>query len=146
MKNLRTFEEYRHIKIYPSKDNVKDENEPFFNEPKYDYKRRKEIFGTKDLSIDEIKIDRRVINNLLNEKDLSDDVIFVLNKIKNKLKERINSGVFNDEDEPYIVFEELSDVDVRRIRKMGFGTYIYDDSNEYSEYFGDKYKISWEWK
>jgi hypothetical protein len=30
--------------------------------------------------------------------------------------------------------------------EFGFGLKIYDDSNEYSDYFGDKYKISWVYK
>lgn len=45
MKRLKTFEEYRYLKIDPSKDNVKDPNEPFFMEPKYSYKHKKRIFG-----------------------------------------------------------------------------------------------------
>ena len=147
--------EYKHFKVWPSKDNVKDPNEPFFNDDKYDYKRRKEIFGAKDLSKHVIEIDADVVEELLMMDGLSDSVIKILNKIKryavgyHEYQEMADADYpdsYADYPDSYIVFEDVSDEDVRTLKELGFGIRIYDDSNEYSESFGDKCKIMWEWK
>ena len=51
----------------------------------------------------------------------------------------------NYSEEPYLVFENLTDDDLIILDKIGFGIFIYDDSNEYSDYFDDSYRISWRW-
>ena len=35
---------------------------------------------------------------------------------------------------------------IRELMDTGFGIKVYDDSNEYSDDFTDKVKISWEWE
>jgi len=147
--------EYKHFKVWPSKDNVKDPNEPFFNDDKYDYKRRKEIFGTKDISKnsnykseERIEIDPDVVDDLLATEDLSDSVIKILNKIKEYAIGYHEYQEMADADYPasYLVFEDVSDDDVITLKRLGFGVRIYDDSNEYSESFGDKCRVIWIWK
>jgi len=149
MKHLR---EYRHFKIDPSRNNIKDPNEPFFIEPKYDYK-QKRLLGIENKK-ELIEIDIPTINNLIQNiavesaagtYQLSENLLTVLNKIR-KYVESYYEDDRSDISESYLVFEELSDDDLRKLTKLGFGVYIYDDSNEYSEYFGDKHRISWEWK
>ena len=41
MKILRTYEEYKYLKIDNKKNNKKDPNEPFFNIDKKEYKKNK---------------------------------------------------------------------------------------------------------
>jgi hypothetical protein len=155
------FEEYRHIKIWPSKNNVKDPEEPFFNKPKYNYKMQKSIFGDdyrKNYEL--IRIDVETIDNLLrrseiainrdidpygeeNWGDISENLIFVFGRIR-KIAIGYEKGY---EVSKYLVFEDfLNSADLHKLKEFGFGIYIYDDSGEGSDYFGDKYRISWEWK
>jgi hypothetical protein len=156
MKHLKLFEEYRHIKVWPSKSNVKDPNEPFFNDPKYDYKRKKDIFGVKDISLagnykgeSRIEVDASVIEDILRNEEVDDSLRFVLNKIRSYAQQYRNC--MDDEScghylSSYLVFEELPDETVKQLRKLGFGIRIYDDSGEYSDSFGDKYRVIWIWK
>lgn len=160
---MEHLKEYRFFKATPWKSNVKDENEPFFNVPKYDYKRKKRILGndfTGDKNRKLIKINSEVIENILKSRPgfistgLSDKVDYVLQEIKkvanfmDKYPAHGGEGVFGDDSQldNYIVVTDLLDDDVRVLYNLGFGIKIYDDSNEYSDYFGDKYKIMWEWK
>ena len=86
MKHLR---EYRHFKIDPSRNNIKDPNEPFFIEPKYDYK-QKRLLGIENKK-ELIEIDIPTINNLIQNiavesaagtYQLSENLLTVLNKIR----------------------------------------------------------------
>jgi len=60
----------------------------------------------------------------------------VLRKILKLISERLT--------QEYIVIyhEECKDI-ISDLKSFGFGVKIYDDSNEYSENFDDKVKISW---
>lgn len=150
MKKVKTFEEYRYLKLDPSKKNVKDPKEPFFNEPKYDYKRKKEIFGEVPKH-ELIEIDLDVINNIIESRPSFGEMVdFVLKKIKKYAEDYKSFMILHTKDEDYLdsylVFADLEDNDIRILDRLGFGIYIYDDSNEYSEYFSDKTEVSWEWK
>jgi hypothetical protein len=147
MNHLR---EYRVFKFWPTKANVKDTEEPFFIEPKYDYKRKKSIYGSNDYKdIKRIKVDEEVLDKLQKSRDVSHKLWKILEKIKKytiEYKRCMDNPKIEDFPDNYVVYGDLNRDDAKKLMEFGFGLKIYDDSNEYSDYFGDKYKISWEYK
>ena len=163
MKHLKLFEEYRHFKVWPSKKNIKDPDEPFFNDKKYDYKMKRQIFGSNDFlkykNRKPIEIDNDVIDELLNIGGMGKNINIILTKIKtytfeyneymNGYEKDISSTSPRNSigyPDSSLIFYNLENEDVIKLMQIGFDVYVYDDSNEYSEEFGDKFRVIWTWK
>ena len=58
MKHIKMYEEYRHVKLDRSKDNVKDKDEPYWNVPKWRYQDKKKKIDNvkKDMDRDDEKL------------------------------------------------------------------------------------------
>lgn len=80
---MEHLKEYRVFKFWPTKNNVKNPQEPFFMEPKYDYKQKKMIYGFNDYkNIERIIIDEEIIDKLQKSRDVSHKLWKILEKIK----------------------------------------------------------------
>ena len=149
IKNFEKFnEEYRYFKFDMSKDNIKDKNEPFFVETKYDYKRKKEIFGKTDFSKYDsgyaVEIDEHVIDEFINKgHNISRKLNRVLNEIKHHvtaytefLKCGIEAYCEIEKPDNFLTYEDLDDYDIKKLMQFGFGVHIHNH----------KCEIWWEWK
>jgi len=91
------------------------------------------------------KINEEFFNKNNNLIELDDYKILNLYKnSRNELK-RIFKIISHRLSEEYITisFDIIDQNDIDRLKNLGFGVKIYNDSNEYSEDFRDKIKISW---
>lgn len=91
---------------------------------------------SENLNISDVKDDKKVT--------LNDHIILdFINKSTGRLK-KVLKLISERLTQEYIVIyhEECKDI-IDDLKSFGFGVKIYDDSNEFSENFDDKVKISW---
>ena len=95
-----------------------------------------------------IQLNISIIEKLIED---NTDLEKILKYVKTYVDDFYGEDSGNGEDgedypDNYIVFNDITDEESDKLKELGFGVKIYDDSNEYSNDFRDKYKISWDWK